>query len=1151
LNIPIPHSKTIHNKGELEGERRIATILFCDVQGSTAMADQLDPEEWAEIMDEAFDYMITPITRYQGTVARLMGDGILALFGAPLAHEDDPQRAVLAGLDILEGIQPFKKGIQRDYHMEFEIRIGINTGMVVVGEIGSDRAAEWTAMGDAVNLAARMQQTAQPGSLQVSEDTYRLVAPLFESEPLGGIEVKGKRGRLATYRILKAREQPGRLRGIPGLETPLTGRDREMESLRRALSQLSQGRGGIVCLLGDAGLGKTRLIEELHIEWQHQGNERCQWIEARGVAYDINRPYGLLRQLLLQSCGVKESEGPAYVRQNVLSVANTNLGLGDAASARPALALEVLLSVEKNDPAALDLDGEALKRQLFNEVSGLFRQLAAAAPLVLVGDDLQWADSASIELIVHLFQLSDEIPILFMCALRPYRQAAGWQTRQAAERDYPHRYTEVELQPLKEQESDTLVGGLLAVSDLPAELRSLINQKAEGNPFFVEEIVRNLIETGVLEHDRSGLKWHAAQRVNDIAIPDTIHALIAARIDRLEKDAHQTLQFASVIGRFFSYRLLKQISAAADPLDGRLNTLERMGLIWETERLPERKFAFRHELTREAAYESMLHRRRRQVHRLVGQAIESLYADQLESQSYILAMHYDKALDWEKALKYYTMAGDLAARLYATQEAVGHYEHAIQIALEIGTGDQLISLYRHLGRAMETSGRPQEAMDKYHELEALGHDRREPAMRLAALIPQATLRSIPSAVFNRKEGRKLSKRALALARRLGDYSAEARALWNMMLMEIMGSGDSIKGAVYGEEALDIARRNNLKEEQAYILNDLARVYLQIGRTSQAWVVHDEAQALWKELGNRAMLADSLGSESEARYACGEFEKAIQAGQAGLEISKAIDNPWSQAYNLMGMSIAYVEVGEIARSLQASQQACLLGHAAGFPAAEAMARFMISIVYGILGDALKGLELFQEMHDNPSGFASGFTAFGPLLNSGLAYYHLLNGDLAKARQFFDSVVMEIDLNTLDIILSPILCVYICEFSLASNDPAKALAYVEKVIAHRAPRSLLGFLPDLYQIKGRALRAMGQTEEGTGILETALRLSEESRSKRAMWSLLPTLLQVYQEQGDAFQAEVARQKASLLAKSFLDQIEDEPLRAKFLAKFGYLI
>jgi class 3 adenylate cyclase len=269
----------------MQGERRTVTVLFCDVAGSTAMAEQLDPEEWAEIMNDAFGYLTGPVERYGGTVARLMGDAILAFFGAPTAHEDDPQRAVLAGLDILDGITPFREEIKDEYGLDFNVRVGINTGPVVVGEVGSDFAGEYTAMGDAVNVAARMEQTAQPGSVQVAENTQALTAPLFDFETLSSIEVKGKADPVATFRVLGSKAEPGRLRGIEGLSAPLVGRDEEFDTLSDVLSELREGRGQIVFMVGEPGLGKSRLIDELRRDWGD-----APWIESRGISFDTARP---------------------------------------------------------------------------------------------------------------------------------------------------------------------------------------------------------------------------------------------------------------------------------------------------------------------------------------------------------------------------------------------------------------------------------------------------------------------------------------------------------------------------------------------------------------------------------------------------------------------------------------------------------------------------------------------------------------------------------------------------------------------------------------------------------------------------------------------------------------------------------------------
>jgi class 3 adenylate cyclase len=263
-------------------------MLFCDVTGSTAAAERLDPEEWAEIMNGAFEHLISPIYRYEGTLARLMGDAILAFFGAPIAHEDDPQRAVLAGLDIVQGIRAYQAEIKSRWDLDFGVRVGINTGLVIVGEVGSDLRVEYTAMGDAINLAARMEQTAPTGTVQVAADTHNLMAPLFDFESLGGIEVKGKSEPVPAYRVIGPKTVPGRLRGLEGLVSPLVGRDSDIRELRRVLENLQDGRGGLVCLIGEAGIGKTSVLNEAKAQWESIAGKDAPWIEGRGVSYDTS-----------------------------------------------------------------------------------------------------------------------------------------------------------------------------------------------------------------------------------------------------------------------------------------------------------------------------------------------------------------------------------------------------------------------------------------------------------------------------------------------------------------------------------------------------------------------------------------------------------------------------------------------------------------------------------------------------------------------------------------------------------------------------------------------------------------------------------------------------------------------------------------------
>jgi len=408
---------------DLEGERRNVTILFCDVQGSTAASERLDPEDWTEIMNGVFSTMIRPIYHYDGTVARLMGDAILAFFGAPVTHEDDPRRAVLAGLEIIAGFETYREQVTQRWGVDINLRVGINTGLVVVGAVGSDQRTEYTAMGDAINVAARMEQTAEPGTVQIGENTYRSVAPYFEVQELGGVRVKGKRDPVRAFRVLHQKRAPDRSRGIQGLQAPLVGRDQEMATLRNAVENLRQGRGGIVCLLGEAGLGKSRLIEELRNEWQaatapDAASDWDHWSTMGAVSYGSGDPYSVFKHRVRQYSDIQTSDPPDVVREKI---AHAFAEYPDPLRTRLHRAYIQLLGVLPDDGSLPALGGEDLKRELISSTVEGFTVQIGRQPTVYAFDDLHWADAASVELIQQLMRLAESLPVLFLCAMRAYR----------------------------------------------------------------------------------------------------------------------------------------------------------------------------------------------------------------------------------------------------------------------------------------------------------------------------------------------------------------------------------------------------------------------------------------------------------------------------------------------------------------------------------------------------------------------------------------------------------------------------------------------------------------------------------------------------------------------------------------------------------
>lgn len=1123
-----------------QGERRIVTILFCDVVGSTSLAEQLDPEDWAEIMDDAFDFLIEPIYRYEGTVARLMGDAILAFFGAPVAHEDDPQRAILAGLDITASIQPFREQVLAEYGMDFNVRVGINTGPVVVGQIGSDLAMEYTAMGDAVNLAARMEQTAKAGSVQIAEDTHRLVAPLFDFEALGGIEVKGKTQPVQSYRVLGKKDRPGPVRGIQGLMSPLIGRDRESQVLVQAFDELRQGRGQIVALIGEAGLGKSRLLDEAHAEWLMLDNKPGSWFESRGISYDTDRAYGLFQQHLRQVCGIEEGDAPEMVRQKFLQ----NMGADMAAEQREILlrSVEMLLATEM-DSSKPHLEGEAFKRQLFGAVFNIWRQTAAQSPVVLVFDDLHWADRASVELLVHILRLTEEVPILFLCAFRPYRQAPAWKVKQAAERHYPHRYQELFLKALSDEDSSALVSNLLSVSDLSPRLRRLVLEKAEGNPFFVEEVVRTLIESGVVVRDQSSGHWLSVKDIDEIAIPDNLQAVLAARMDRLERGVRQTLQLASVIGRSFNQRVLEHVSARNGDLKGHLNHLQRVELIREESRVPEPEYTFLHELTRDAAYRSILRRNRKEYHRRVGEALETLNPDRVEQQAHILARHFEQAQDADKAVHYYTLAGDTAARLYANEEAVAQYTHALEIVKNRSTASETLKyLYTRRGRAYEMYGQYDAALNNYRELQAIAQERDDQVLELAALIPQTTIHSIPTAKQDSERGRVLSQRALDLAQRLHDHRAEAKALWNLMLLSNFIDRDYQKAVAFGEQALQIARTHNLREELAYVLNDIARVYLEIGRQADSQSSLQEAQQMWRQLENQPMLADNLASMASGLHILGEYDQAIDLAEEALEIARSIGNQWVQAYSLSILGPLYLEQGDVDRSINAFKEAFPLAEQADFGGAIIFIPVLLAWVYGYLGDFETGITLLDSVSKQSEDQSGLFRGYVNLIHSQL---YLLRDEPEKAASVLDQVGKGFFDHEIDVYFGPLIVALRGEVALANKDYENALDLAETSIAWMRGINGRLFVPDLLYLKGRALLGLGRSQEGYDTVVSAYREARDQNSRRSLWPILVTLADLEVERGEPARAEAMRKQARRVIAYIAHHIGNQRLLKAFLA------
>lgn len=546
----------------LTGERKPVTALFADVVGSTTLAERMDPEDWTAMMNEAFDLMSKAVFRYEGTIAQLQGDAMLAFFGAPVAHEDDPERAVRAALEMVAATEEFARQLKASHGIDFRIRAGINSGPVVVGNVGTDLRYEYTALGDAMNVAARMQAAARPGTVMITANTQRLVGDVFELEDLGAIAVKGKTEPIHAFRVVGLTALPGRRRGLQsvGLESPMIGRQSELETLRSLYQVVGAGRGRVAFLIGEPGIGKSRLLAELRRSAVDgavaDGHPAPTWVEGRCVSYGHNLPYHLLLDLVRSMLGIRfggaEQEARAELDRRLAAL----LG-AEATDVAPYLAHMLALPLRPEEADRARIDPDVMQGRYVAATHRLLRALSGAVPVILVCEDLHWADPATVEVMRQLMPLAAQLPVLTIAALRAETDSAGWGLLTQARELFGDALTERRLQPLSETESRDLVANLLEIESLPDRVRDLILARAEGNPFFVEEVVRMLIERGVIERRED--RWVATAEVAAVEIPETLHGLLLARIDQLPDAAKRSLRVASVIGRQFPVRVLERV----------------------------------------------------------------------------------------------------------------------------------------------------------------------------------------------------------------------------------------------------------------------------------------------------------------------------------------------------------------------------------------------------------------------------------------------------------------------------------------------------------------------------------------------------------------------------------------------------------------
>jgi len=724
--------KILTTRSAIEGERKIVTVMFADVAGFTTISENLDPEDVHGIMDGCFKILMVEIHRYEGTINQFTGDGVMALFGAPIAHEDHAQRACYAALAIQHALTLYNQKLKENYGIDFKMRIGLNSGSVVVGAIGDDLRMDYTAQGDTANLSSRMESMAQPGTVQAAEATYRLVKDAFEFEPLGQVPVKGKEKPVAVYR-LKDKAFKARARSEREVYSEMVGRDQELNRMELQILKAVNGEGSVVNVVGEAGIGKSRLMAELK---KREVVKRVMLLEGRAISMGRNLSFHPIIDLLKNWARIREDDGESAA-MNKLQEAIRRVSVEEADEIFPFVATLMGMKLSgKYAERIKGIEGEALEKLIFKNLRELLIRSTEIIPVVIVIEDLHWADTSSLILIDALYRLSRSQKVVFINVFRP----GYWENEEKTPASLKDRMTdllpvELVLQPLDVQSSETLINNMLSIKGLHHGIKTQIIERAGGNPFFIEEVVRSLIDEGAVVVKDGG--FEVTDKIHSVVIPPTISDVLMARIDRLDEESRNVVKVASVIGRSFFYRILADVISRAEGLDDKLEYLKQIQLIRERIQMNELEYLFKHALAQEAAYESTLLQQRKQLHLKVAESIERLFSDRLHEFYGILAMHYSRADNLAKAEEYIVKAGEEAMRSSASSEAITYFLQALQFYTgkqgQTADPEKLAGFEKNLALAYHSRGQFREAV-YYIDKVFMRWGRRPPGNRVSRMV---------------------------------------------------------------------------------------------------------------------------------------------------------------------------------------------------------------------------------------------------------------------------------------------------------------------------------------------------------------------------------------------------------------------------------
>jgi class 3 adenylate cyclase/tetratricopeptide (TPR) repeat protein len=946
--------RILTSKSALEGERKHVTILFADLKGSMELLADRDPEEARKLLDPVLERMMEAVHRYEGTVNQVMGDGIMALFGAPLAHEDHALRACYAALAMQEAIRRYTGEVRRVHGIEVQVRVGLNSGEVVVRTIGSDLRMDYSAIGQTTHLAARMEQLAPPGSIRLTSEVLRLAEGFVQVSPLGPIPVKGLADPVEVFDLLGAtptrtRFQAAVARGL----TRFVGRQPELAALHEALARAFAGRGQVVALVGEAGVGKSRLVWEFTHSHRTEG---CLVLESGSVSYGKATAYLPVIDLLKAYCQIESRDDPRKVREKVTSKLLTL----DRALEPTLPAFLALLDVSVEDPAWQALDPPQRRQRTLDACKRPLLRESQVRPLLVVFEDLHWIDSETQAFLDSLVESLPTARLLLLVNYRPeYQHAWGSKTY----------YTQLRIDPLPPESADVLLQALLGTDAGLEPLKGVLIERTEGNPFFLEESVQTLVETKVLVGDRG--VYRMTQAPEAWLIPATAQAILAARIDRLPPEDKWLLQAASVIGKDVPFALLQAIAdTPEDSLRRGLSDLQAAEFLYETSLFPDLEYTFKHALTHEVAYGSVLQDRRRALHARIVEAIEGFYPDRLAEQVERLARHAYRGETWEKAVTYLRQAGAKALARSAYREAVTFFEQALAALHPLPDTRQKIE------RAVDLRLDLRQSLFPLNELETVWKYLQEAEGLAGTLDDPRRLGWVLAYMSGHQwhtgghvtEVHRLAQRVEAIAERLGDVPLRIAAQYYFCGASYL-SGDY--------------RRSE-------------RVCRKMMQTLHGQPTRERFDlAVSPAVASRAQLARALAER-------GAFDEGDAHGQEGIRMAEALDHPFSVVLGCVALAYLKNIRGELSQAARLLERAVAQCREWNITAHTPPAMASLGHVYAWSGRIEEGVSWLQQALTDYE--RAGIGVYRSLSVEQLGEAYLLAGQVENARACADRAVM---------------------------------------------------------------------------------------------------------------------------------------------------